>query len=136
MKISGFKRITSDDVQSEYKQLADKLANSLNPFAEEVVTAINGRLDVVNLNQKYKEFSFLVDSSGLPTQDLVFKSDIVGRVKGIDIQYLENVTNVNTYPTAAPFITWSESGGLITIKHVTGLQTLNKWKMRVLVKGE
>lgn len=137
MRLSNFKRINTDDLKDEAKALGEKLAYIINPFAEEVLSALGGKLSITdNLNQEYKEISFLVDGDGIPTQSLVIKTGIIGRCKGIDIQYLENTTNVNTYPTAAPFITWTESNNLITIKHITGLQASNKWKMRLLIKGE
>lgn len=137
MRLSNFKRITTDDLKDEMKSLGEKLAYIINPFAEEVLSALGGKLSISdNLNQGYKEFTFSVDSNGVPTQTLVIKSDIIGRCKGVDVQFLENQTNINTFPTSAPFLTWNENNGFITIRHVTGLQSGNKWKMRVLVKGE
>lgn len=137
MKLEGFKRILTEDLPAESRQLADKLASTLNPFAEQVITALNGRLNITdNINQVYKELTIDLNSDGTPKVQTAFKSDLIGRCKGIDIQYLENVTNVNTYPTAAPFITWVDNNSIIIIKHVTGLQANNKWKMRLLLKGD
>lgn len=137
MKLSGFKRILTDDIPAEYKQLAEKIAYAINPFAEETINAINGKLSIGdNLNQRYKEVTIELDSNGEPTQSVGFKSELVTRCKGISVENVENITNVNTYPTAAPFVTFSESNGIINIKHITGLQTANRWKIRLLYKGE
>ncbi len=137
MKVQSFKRISTDNISDEYKQLAEKLAYSINPFAEDVVTALDGRLSISeNLNQSYKEVTVQVDSSGIPIQTTLVKSEITGRVKGMNIEFIENQTNINVFPTAAPFITWTETSGIITIRHITGLQTGNKWKLRLLIKGE
>jgi hypothetical protein len=137
MKVQSFKRISTDNISAEYKQLAEKLAYSINPFAEDVVTALDGRLSIAeNLNQSYKEITVQVNSSGVPIQATQIKSDITGRAKGMNIEFIENQTNINVFPTAAPFITWTENEGIITVRHITGLQTGNKWKLRLLIKGE
>lgn len=137
MKLQGFRRLIVEDLPAESKAIGDKFASVINPFAEEVVNAINGKLSITdNLNQKYKEVSVQMNSNGTPRADTAFQHGLIGRCRGISVEKVENLTNVNVYPTSAPFITFTESGGLVTVKHITGLQVDYKWKITLLCKGE
>lgn len=137
MKVQGFRRIIVEDVAAEDKPLAEKIGSSINPFAEEVINLMNGKISIAdNLNQKHKEITLSLNSNGTPKADTAFQHGLIGRCRGISVEKVENLTNVNTYPTNAPFITFTEANGLVTVKHVTGLQVDNKWKITLLCKGD
>ncbi len=137
MRIQSFKRITSETLPAESKALADTIATSVNGFAEEVVNILSGKVSISdNLNQKFKEITVELNSNGTPIQTLQFKSEISGKCKGISVEFAQNMTNSIVYPTTAPFVTFIENEGIVTIKHITGLQTGYKWKIRLLYKGE
>lgn len=136
MKLPGFKRITSDDFSAEERSLIDRIAFAINPFASDIVDAFNKKITVTdNLNQVFKDVDVTLNASGVPKQTTSFKVEVTGKLYGISVEKADNLTNPAAYPTAAPFITFSQNGDVITIKHVTGLQADNKWRLKLLCKG-
>ncbi len=134
MKISTFKRIIKEDVKEEYRDLVEKIAFAVNPFAEEVVKALDNNLNIDdNLNQKIREVNIEVNNSGIPKQLLRFKTNLPSVCKGILVLKVDNITNATTYPTGYPFPSFVESDGLITINHITGLPADNIFKLRLLL---
>lgn len=136
MKLQSFKRIVTEDVKEEFRELVSKLAYSINPFAEEVIEALNKNLTSEdNLNETKKEVTVTVNSSGTPTTPLQFKTDLSRTSFGIDVVKAENITNSTTYPTGHPFLSYSEVNGVITVNNITGLPANNKFKLKLIIKG-
>lgn len=134
MKINTFKRIIKEDVKEEYRELVEKLAFSINPFAEEVVKALSNNLSVPdNFNQKFRDITVEVDASGIPKQTLAFKTNLVTNCKGILTIRATNVTSSTTYPTGYPFLTFTEADGILTINHITGLPANNSFTLKLLL---
>lgn len=134
MKIQTFKRIIKEDVKPEYRELVDKIGFSINVFAEEVVKALNNGLDVEdNFNQAIKDVLVTVDASGVPTSTTAFKSGVTGSIAGLHVIKATNNTSTNTLPTAYPYISWTESNGLITINKIIGLPAKNQFTLRLLI---
>jgi len=134
-KLSGFKRVIKEEFKEEYQELIDKLGYSVNSFAEEVINAFNGNINEDNILDKSKTITTTLDSSGIPTQDLSFKSGLVGKTKGIIVVKAENLTNPNTYPTGAPFCTFSENNGIVSVSHITGLPASQKYRLTLKIIG-
>lgn len=135
-KIQGFKRITKENFKADYQDLIDAIGGSVNIFAEEVINAFNNNLTVDdNLKMEYKDIEVSVNASGIPINNTQFKVGFNGKVRGVVIERALNLTNPNTYPTGAPFITYDQSDKVITVKHITGLPANNKYRLTVLSKG-
>lgn len=135
-KIGNFKRLSTEAVESKYRDLIQLIAGSTNDFADEVTTALNNNLTVdENLNMQYKTLEFSVASTGVPTVTTQFKSTLKSRVKGLQVIKVENLTNPNTYLTGAPFITFTETNQVVTVSHITGLVVSNKYRVTVLSLG-
>lgn len=134
MKLNTFKRIIKEDVKEEYRELVEKLAFSINPFAEEVVKALNKNLSVSdNFNQQFRDVMVEVDSSGIPKQALQFKTNLISGCKGIITLRAINTTSSTTYPTGYPFLTFTELNGILTVNHITGLPANNKFTLKILL---
>lgn len=126
-KINNIKRIIKEDFPEDQQELIDKLSYSLNPFMEQVSNAFNKGINNDNLSREFIQVT-VENTAGelkIPTQ---FKTNLKGRIQGFHILNVENLTNTTTYPTAAPWISWTISGNIITIKKVTGIQDDNKYR--------
>lgn len=135
-KIGNFKRLSSEAVESKYRDLIQIIAGSTNDFADEVTIALNNNLTVDdNLNMQYKELEFSVASTGRPTVATQFKSTLKSRVRGLQVIKVENLTNSNIFPTGAPFITFTENNQVVTVVHITGLAVGYKYKVTLLALG-
>lgn len=136
MRISGFKRITTEQTKPEFRQVVDSIGSSVNSFADDVSNALNKNLTVTdNLNMEYKQVNVVVNGSGIPKVTTQFKSTLKTKVVGISVIKLDNLTNLATYPTGSPFVTFSENNKLITIQHVTGLVADNNYTLTLLSLG-
>lgn len=135
-KFEGVKRITSEDFESKDQALISKLASPLNNVLEFVARAFNKNIGWSdNLNCDLRVIELNVNASGLPTPEVTFKSNLKGTCKGIYIEKLENLTNPGTYPTSAPFISFSEDNFQISINHITGLTSGNKYRISLVCRG-
>lgn len=136
MKVQSFKRITTESVSEENVEVVDVIGYSVNTFAEEVINALNKNLTVEdNLNMEFKEIEVIVNNNGAPTKDLQFTTNLRTRLKGMSVIKAENSTNSNSYLTGSPFVVFSQSGQLLTVKQVTGLIANNKYKITLLLIG-
>lgn len=134
MKLSTFKRIAIEDFDSQYKDLISKLSYSINPFAEEVVQALDNDLNIQdNFTQKTTTISVKVDSSGSPTPILQFKTNLGSNCNGIQCVRAINSTNKLVYPTSQPFISYTESNGIITVNNITGLPVNNQFSLTLIL---
>lgn len=131
-KLQNFKRIQTQDYQDDHKETIQKLSFSLNSFAEDVLRALNGNLNTDNFLEKSKTFDVELTSSGEPKNPLQFKNpSSVYKIEGIRVIKVDNLSNTNIYPAYAPFISFSESAGIITINNIAGLSVNYKWRLKI-----
>lgn len=136
MKIDGGKRLVGQDFESKDRALIDKLGTVLNPFTEQVTQGFRKNLTVAdNLNDEYKTFVLSVDINGIPTTVASFQTIVTGKVSGIPVVRAINNTNVNVYPTGAPFISFSQNSNILQIQHITGLTAGDKWSLTLRILG-
>ena len=138
-KIEGYRRIQKESVPEEQRQLVDALGTSLNPLAEQVVSAFNGNITTVdNLNREYKSVDVEVISGGAPKNATEFQLLKLGtiQISGINVIKAENLTNNTTYPTGCPFVSYTQNGKVITIKNITGLPVSNKFRLTLEILGK
>lgn len=135
MQINRPKRILVEDFSDENKEVAEKIGYVINNFNEEIYNLVSGNLDVDNLRQKIVSINVTVNASGIPTQRTQFRTGLGNQINGIQCIRAENLTNSTTYPTSAPFITFTINNEIVTISHVTGLNTNNKYKLTLLLIG-
>lgn len=139
MKIQTFKRLTPEDAKPEDREIINKIADSLNVFADDLQNLVNNKNVSItdNLNMQWIDITVVVDSTGYATnpQKVQFKSSLNGRCRGISVERVDNLSNSNGFLTSAPFIQWNESGGIITINHFNGLSAATKYSITLLAKG-
>ena len=128
--IDSVKRINVEEFKDEDKEVAERIGNVYNYFAEQVTNTINGRLDFENLDRNLVQLNVIVDANGLPVTQTRFSSNI--GVTGTNIVRADNLTNSTSYPSSAPFITYTASGdGFYTVNHITGLVPNNRYRLVV-----
>jgi hypothetical protein len=130
-----YKRIRTDDFDSELRPVIDRIAFALNPFAEQVIAALNNNLDFNNLNQSITVISNLtVDGSGVPTKKTEFSSKLKTNAKGAICINVTNRTD-GTFLTAAPFVTVTDNSGIVKLEHITGLISTKTYDITILLIG-
>lgn len=133
MKLNNATQIKSEDYNSEYQELVDQLAETLNPFMQEVVELSDDRIDFENRVEVLKKITLTVDVSGKPVlNDKVNtgKTDI----RGIQVIAAFNLTNNTIYPTGQPFISYRIlSGGIIQMLNIVGLPADNKFQLTLVI---
>ena len=136
MKIQGFKRLIKENVTEDFRDVIDTVGASVNVFAEDVLNAMNKNLSIDdNLKMEYKTIDVTVGATGLPLTEAQLSTKLFGKIQGITVERAENLTNSATYPSGAPFVTFSQNNTLITLNHITGLQANNKYRLTLLLKG-
>jgi hypothetical protein len=132
MKVSRPKRVSAADAGSpEAREALNTVGSSSNTFMNEVYIAIMGNLSVSdNLDMTFLTFSVNVDASGNLNRAVRLKSGLKGRSNGmICIRVSQAV------PTASPWLTYTESSGIIEITNVKGLAADTEYTLVALLIG-
>lgn len=136
MRLPGFKRLNKSDFSEEYKDLIETLSVSLNVGIETLHTALNKQLTFRdNIKSTVKEIEVNVNSSGIPKVQTIFNVDIAGQIDGLWVIRSENLTSPTVYPSSGVHISYTQSNNLITVNHVAGLPSDNRFKLKVLIIG-
>lgn len=137
MKLPNFKKIFKNDYEEDFQDLVEQLAEAVNYNFERLFNVLNNRASFGdNLYGQLKEFTVTVGTDGIPLETTSYQSTLnPARPVGALVLDLINETNPNSYPTSAPFITYSESSGTVTINHITGLIANNKYKIKIFFLG-
>lgn len=135
-KIKNLPRLIAEDFDEENQDLINKLAFVTNPAFEQIVQAFNKNITIDdNLNMQVKDLDLIVDSRGVPTSTVSFKTTLKTSCKGLMVIRAECLEKTISYPTSAPFITFSESEGQISINHISGIPANAKYRIRVFSIG-
>lgn len=128
-KADNLRRLTSDgEFTEEQIQVIERVAEVFNFHTEQIINIINGNLDFTNLRAKLVQFDVTVSSTGVPIAKTSFRADI-GSIGAVIIS-AKNQDNGAIYPSGAPFMTFSPVGtGIYDVKHVTGLQSGQKYRI-------
>jgi len=119
MKIDNSRKIIVGDFEPEDQDLVETIANSLNPFMEQVTEVLTNRIDFQNLNQELVQFKVRVDASGKPVNVLSLAAKKLDRAVG---SIIINVYTRSVFPIQAPFMAIEPFGvNTYKIKYITGL---------------
>jgi hypothetical protein len=139
MILQNFKRLVIDDFPTDSKTIINKLALYFNPDIEPLYNALANRLNFAdNFDATVKTISLSVNSSGVPTGNAnVIKlktiSGNVPKATGAIVTNAQNTTNSTTYPTSGVTISFTQSQGIVTITHITGLTPNDTWSLNITV---
>lgn len=121
MRAPDLKRITKEDFPAQYQDLIEKLAFPLNSHMEQVRNILSGNVDFDNLSREIITLRIQTDNNSRPISLPSFKSKLRSRVRGLVPISLSVLSSTNSYPSQAPFISFSQNGAIVTINHITGL---------------
>lgn len=127
MKIQIPKKIRTEDFDSESQDIAGKIGEIYNNFADEVYQALDGRIGFDNLSRKLVDVVIVIDSAGKVKNPPQIKLDLPIRLRGLTVVRAQNQVNPVTYPLAQPFVSWTATSTILTILNVTGLQPSSQY---------
>lgn len=134
-RVPDIKRIQKEDFEEDDQEMIEKLAYPINSFMEQTRSLFDKNIDNTNLNQEIIVLVVTVNASGIPTTQTRYKSSLKTKVAGVSCINYTNVSSPGVYPTGGISIGTTQSGTLITINHITGLQANNKYQLTLLSYG-
>lgn len=137
MQMPSFIRLFSNDYDAQYQSLLQTLANTINPNGENTFDALSNNLTLKdNMLSIITNVTLSVNSNGIPNNNQAISlNNTIKQLEGIQVLYANNSTNATTYPTGAPFISWTQTVNAVTINHVTGLTPNDTWVLHLCVYG-
>lgn len=137
MKLPNFLRLNKGDYDEENREVVGKMAESLNPSIEPLYNLANNRISLRdNIACVVKDVTVSVDSSGVPvTSTGIALGTSIQTAIGSDVIFAQNQTSTTVFPTAKPFITFTQNGTTFEIKQIAGLPASNQFLLRIVVWG-
>ena len=136
MKLQNYRRLLKTDFSQDDQKLIEQIGESVNPGIEILYQALNKRLTIGdNLQATERDVEVRVNASGNPINSTFANSDFNSPVRNVFVGKVENLTNSSVYPTASPFISWSNTTSGIQINNITGLPTGNTFRLRIILFG-
>lgn len=133
-KLQGYKRIIQEDFDEKERPLVGKLGYSLNPTLEDILNVLNKNISIDdNLNITKKDLTITVDGNGVPITTSNLKTDLASNCVGIQVIRASNLTNTALSPTSTPFITFTETNGVLNIRKITNLQANHKYQLKLIL---
>ena len=134
MKLNNINQIRSEDYDSDYSNLVEQLAETLNPFMQEVFELADGRINFDNRVENIKKIQITADANGKPLLNDKVNTEKLDGINGIQVVSAFNLTNNTVYPTGQPFISYSVlAGGVIKINNITNIQANNKYQLTLVI---
>lgn len=131
-KIPDLKRISKEDFPAEYQQLIDKLAFPLNSHMEQVRNLFNKGIDFENLTQELITLKVQTNEKSIPNTRLTFKTTLRNKLRGIVVISAVITSDNTSYPTAQPFISFSQNLNIVTINNISGLAPETSYELLLL----
>lgn len=125
------KKIRVEDFEGEFQDLLRRLGYSLNPFMDEVYSILNNNIDYDNLHRQILDFNVTTNNTGGLQTPPEIRLTLNGKVKGITIINVNNLTNINTYLNVTPLIYWTIQGDILKITHIGSLANSTKYLFTV-----
>lgn len=134
-RVPNIKKIIKEDFDKDQQKWIDKLAYPLNSFMEQVKSAFDHNINFTNLNQEIITVNVVVDSSGIPQVQTLWKSTLKTKIVGCVVLRAANIQNTSLFAVNQPFINFVQNADLVQINQVSGLQADNKYQLTVLSVG-
>lgn len=137
MKLPSYLRINKADYPEESRAIVDRLASSLNIGIESLFNLGNNRISLPdNVACVVKDVTLTVNSLGVPvTASGIALGSTIQTVLGSTVIRAENQTDSTVFPTAQPFVTYTQNGTTYEIDHVAGIPANYQFLLRIVVWG-
>lgn len=137
MRLPNFRRIIKQDFEKQYNQLVERLSVSINNGFDVMFEALNNKISLQNnIMCTVIDIELEPSSSGTPKNPANLTLTYSGKTSIVVVGKVDNLTNPSSYPTSAPFISWSQNDTTLTINHITGLTADNKYSIRLVAFGQ
>ena len=132
-KLATYKRLTTTDFEEDQQAFVEQLSFPINDGFSQLYFAMNGRVDLRNnLFCTVKDVEITVKDNGIPVNSTSFSLDRDGKMLGCQVLYAANQANTAIYPTAQPFVSFTQNGKTVTINHISGLQSGDRYIVRIV----
>lgn len=129
--IQAPKRIIVEDFNSEDRAVAERIANSVNIFMDEVFNSLNKGISVNdNLNQNIKTVKVIVDANGNPIFPIKFPNNLKTKLVGLQV-----IRSIGVLVKSTPFVDFTENAGIVTINNIQGLTENTEYQLVILTIG-
>ena len=137
MLLQSFKRLFKGDFDQKDQPFVEKFSFFFNNGIETLYNALNKNISLKdNILCTVRDLEVAVFSTGLPKTTTSISVDISGKIIGLNVLKVENLTNSNSYPSSAVFISWTQDNKTIYINHITGLTVNDNYRIKVVAYGE
>jgi hypothetical protein len=134
MKLPALRRLVKEDFEQQYKELVGKIGQVVNSATENISLALNKNLTFAdNMSCSIVNITISVDSSGNPINSTSFPSNLSSKTNHLWITRAVCSTNPSTYVTGAPFVSWVDNNGQVTINNITGLPANTSFNITMIV---
>lgn len=120
-RVPDLRLIKKEDFDGKDQRLIEKLAFPVNNFMQQVVNVFKNGVDFNNLNQQVITLTVAVDASGAPVNIIQFKSTLSTKVQGAICINAVNQSSTIRFPSAQPFISFTQNNTIVTINNISGL---------------
>lgn len=123
------KKIRSEDFKPEQQEVATKIAECFNDFADGTYQTFTKGIDYENLRRQLTTLVVNIDKNGRVSQNPEIKLNLIGKVIGVQVMNAVNINDVSIYPTTAPFVSWTVNSNILRILNITGLQANSQYQL-------
>lgn len=137
MQLPSFKRLIKQDYKESDRDLVDRLSVSLNIGIETLYNLANHRISLGdNIQADVRTFEIKVGPTGTPVGGITNLSftNVITAI-GAQVIQAKSSQNAAIYPTAAPFISFTQNGKSIDINNVAGLPANQTFALTVVIWG-
>lgn len=134
MQLDNVSYINPSDYPEEMRDAIDTLGGNLNSFMEQVVELSRSNIDFENTTQELLTFDVTVGANGVPISAVNIRTSKKSIPVGFNIISARNMVSASSYPTGAPFISFTPKGNFFTeINHISNLVANQKYRVTVIV---
>jgi hypothetical protein len=133
MKLKSYSRLNTSDYPEDQQPIVEKMGGQVNSAFDPVYSALSNRLTFEdNFLCTVKDVEVSVGANGVPLTRTSFSLNNNLPVTGVIILNVTNKTTAGAFPTAAPFMSFSQNGTVLYIDHMFGLVPSARYVIRVL----
>lgn len=120
-RVPDLRQLKKEDFDKDDQSLIERLEFPINNFMQQVINVLKGGIDFNNLNRNIVTVTLSTNASGTPVSTVQFKNTLNTKVIGMNVISCINKSSVQRFPIAAPFVSYTSNGDLITVTNVAGL---------------
>lgn len=134
MKVPSYRRLNKSDFADEFKDLVDRLGNSINSGIDVLYEALNKKITLSdNIACTVKDVDVEIDSKGQLKNKTQVKLDAKGQVIGITVINGYCTKDSSVLPVSGIFVNYIQSGDSIKIQNIVGLPVDRPFRITLVI---